>query len=323
MSSKYNTRYVIEDCHEFAHSKKGECLETEYKNCSSLMGWRCEFGHEWTARFGDLINKNSWCGRCYGNERLAIKDANDEAEKRGWKCLSVIYKNNSDPLEWECQFGHRWFASLNNIKKGNGCRYCCGKHWHSLDEAKETASQHNCDCLSEEYKDCDSKLRWKCLICGEEWNRSLYDACYYDRWCGRCSQNIKSKSQRLLMETLEDMLSTRAIENHKGFDWLKTEKLRGKQELDIWFPDIKLAVEYDGEQHFIPTKFSNRMNAEDALNDIQIRDAMKNEKIKQHPEDVRYFVRFNYKEKLTKEYIINKLKECGVPIEANNDLQPS
>ena len=39
------------------------------------------------------------------------------------------------------------------------------------------------------------------------------------------------------------------------------------------------------------------------------RDRLKNKKIHQHPEDVKYFVRFSYKETITKKYVLNKLEK--------------
>ena len=39
---------------------------------------------------------------------------------------------------------------------------------------------------------------------------------------------------------------------------------------------------------------------------------MKNRKIKEHSNDVKYFIRFNYKEDITKKYVINKLKKYRV-----------
>ena len=44
------------------------------------------------------------------------------------------------------------------------------------------------------------------------------------------------------------------------------------------------------------------------------RDKLKNKKIAQNSQDVKYFIRFNYKEKITKEYVIKKLINNNVPI---------
>ena len=53
-------------------------------------------------------------------------------------------------------------------------------------------------------------------------------------------------------------------------------KILGKQELDIYFPEYKIAVEYQGEQHFFPidfggygTKIAERIFRENTQRDIK------------------------------------------------------
>ena len=57
------------------------------------------------------------------------------------------------------------------------------------------------------------------------------------------------------------------------------------------------------------------MKGERGGKEINIRrDKLKNKKIAQNSQDVKYFIRFNYKEKITKEYVIKKLINNNVPI---------
>ena len=57
------TKITIKECQEFAKSKNGECLSTEYKNNSTKMQWKCSKNHTWFAKFGD-IKQGSWCPKC-------------------------------------------------------------------------------------------------------------------------------------------------------------------------------------------------------------------------------------------------------------------
>ena len=94
-------------------------------------------------------------------------------------------------------------------------------------------------------------------------------------------------------------------------------KDKNKLEIDIWVPNIKLAIEYDGEQHFRAVKFSPKQTDKDtkeAFSKLKRRDKIKNKLISQHPKDITYFVRFSYKDKITKEFVLEKLKEHNVPI---------
>ena len=57
---------------------------------------------------------------------------------------------------------------------------------------------------------------------------------------------------------------------------------------------------------------------------IQARDRLKDKLISQHPSDVKYFIRFNYKEfdyrtpvSKIKTIVIDRLKQCNVPLPEN------
>jgi len=56
--------------------------------------------------------------------RLTIEHARKAGELRDGKCLSLDYKNARTKLTWECNKGHRWKASLDNIKSGKWCPVC-------------------------------------------------------------------------------------------------------------------------------------------------------------------------------------------------------
>ena len=94
--------------------------------------------------------------------------------------------------------------------------------------------------------------------------------------------------------------------NYREFGWLK-DKIG--MEIDIWVPHLKLAIEYDGQQHFFPVRFGgiSQERAEDNFKSQKKRDRKKNRLIKAHPEEVNYFIRFKYDEPLDKEYIMNKI----------------
>jgi very-short-patch-repair endonuclease len=83
-----------------------------------------------------------------------------------------------------------------------------------------------------------------------------------------------------------------------------------RQEFDIWVPAIKLVIEYDGRQHFEPVQFGG-INLKRTIKNFErtkFLDYLKNKKVRQHKDDVRYFVRFDYKEKITEESVKNKIK---------------
>jgi len=166
------------------------------------------------------------------------------------------------------------------------------------------------------YTGCKSKITWKCEN-GHIFNKTLQNA--QKNWCCECKDKwfvTQGRLKNILIDVLKDAC---VIINYKGFWWLKLAgKNKKVMEIDIWFPKLQLAIEYDGEQHFRPICFGgvSLSRAKKNFRCIKKRDNVKNKKIAQHPKDVKYFIRFNYKEKskLSKEYVMIKLKENGVPI---------
>ncbi len=88
------------------------------------------------------------------------------------------------------------------------------------------------------------------------------------------------------------------------------------QEIDIYVPKIKLAIEYDGEQHFMPVCFGgiSKERAEYNLKIVKRRDKLKNKKMKKYSKDIKNFVRFCYRDKLTKESVLESLRKKGVSV---------
>lgn len=87
----------IKKAKEYAESKGGECLSTEYINSSSRLTWKCDKGHQWESSY-NLINKGTWCPEC-GKVSISIKNKDKEgliksqeyAISKSGKCLSTEY----------------------------------------------------------------------------------------------------------------------------------------------------------------------------------------------------------------------------------------
>ena len=122
------------------------------------------------------------------------------------------------------------------------------------------------------------------------------------KWCTQCNT---SKGQKLLHRIIEDIFKTEVVSNYKGFGWLKDKR---RLEIDIWVPDIKLAIEYDGEHHFKPINYGGNIErAKVELKKRQARDALKDRLIAEHPNEVRYFLRIPHTAELSPKSILTLL----------------
>lgn len=108
------------------------------------------------------------------------------AGSRGGKCVSALYVNCGVPLLWICANGHRWSAVPSSIRKGTWCPECAGVRRGTIDQMQETAKSRGGKCLSENYRNTATKLRWLCSA-GHEWCASPLQV-KKGHWCPFCAR---------------------------------------------------------------------------------------------------------------------------------------
>lgn len=60
----------IEQAHEAAMARGGQCLSQNYVNSLSKLTWLCHRGHEWTAPLA-AIRVGKWCKQCASMDRIS------------------------------------------------------------------------------------------------------------------------------------------------------------------------------------------------------------------------------------------------------------
>ena len=304
-------KILIEEMRELAKKKDGYCLASEYIDSRTDIVWMCKFGHIWSATYANVAKrKNStWCPQCAGNVVKTIHDCIATASQRNGLCLSTKYENiNSNNLQWQCESGHTWYTSYASIKRGSWCPYCAGKYNNSLEICNKFAENNGGKCISKEYVRAIDLMEWECSK-GHMWKASFNMIKNGGRWCPRC--RLKGKTQKLLFEIIKSLFPKFNVEyNFNKLEWLRTG-IKGKQQFDIFVSEIKLAIEYDGRQHF---EAISCWGGQFGLELTQNLDKIKDKKVEKHREDVRYFIRFNYKDEITKEFVKQKLVNAGVSL---------
>ena len=140
-----------------------------------------------------------------GRPKLGIKIAQDIAVFRRGVCLSGSYENIKAKLKWQCNKGHVWSASLQNIKdNGSWCPYCAGNLSKALQVerpklglkiAQDIAVFRGGVCLSGSYENNRAKLKWQCNK-GHEWSASLTNIKDKGTWCPYCATPGPAKKCR-------------------------------------------------------------------------------------------------------------------------------
>ena len=107
-------------------------------------------------------------------------------------------------------------------------------------------------------------------------------------------------SETELYRSVKDVLAGVEVVREASPIWL------GRQRLDIYVPSLKLAIEYQGEQHFSPVEM---FGGEEALHQTKVRDRRKRQLCEENGVNLIYF-KFN--ESLSPTAVRERLRRTGV-----------
>lgn len=118
------------------------------------------------------------------------------AEQRGGFCRSGVYVNRQSVFLWQCGCGHQWSAKASSIVSGVWCPKCSiirkrqisrerNTQRLTIEEIRQTASKRGGECLSKEYVNCGTNLRWRCKE-GHEWDANP-NSIRRGSWCPFCA----------------------------------------------------------------------------------------------------------------------------------------
>jgi hypothetical protein len=231
---KSNTRLTFKSCKDLAVSKGGKCLSTEYVNNRTKMKWQCNDSHTWeTSR--SSISMGTWCPKCAikknsDNQRSSLNDCQDLAASKGGKCLSTEYENSKTKMKWQCSENHKWENTYSGINSGHWCPKCAIRknaenQRHTIQHCHDAAALKGGKCLSTEYVDAQTKMKWQCSE-KHEWNAVMCKITY-GTWCPKCSYKITADKQRHTIQHCHDLaavkggkcLSTEYINNNTKMLW--------------------------------------------------------------------------------------------------------
>ncbi|WP_198319204.1 zinc-ribbon domain-containing protein [Arenibacter algicola] len=251
---------------------------------SKKVWWKCPKGedHEWKTT---IVHRNNGkgCPICSGHKvakSTSLATLNPGLAKEWHQTRNGdlspydVSPGSSRKVWWKCSIGedHEWKAAINNRNKGSGCAVCVNqtvvdsnclinvypelaKEWHPTKNGNLTPH----DIVSGSNK----KVWWKCPKGKDhEWQTSPSRR-IHGTGCPFCTNPSSTPELRILSElrTIFSIVEHRVIIN--GF------------EVDIYIPELKIGVEYDGKfWHRNKHKQDLRKNNElrDKIKLIRVRD---------------------------------------------------
>ncbi len=111
------------DLKKVCAARGGVCLSELSARSKGMQRFRCQAGHEWESLPATVL-RGGWCRRCCSEKARSLEVAQQQARYYGGQCLSQVYVDAEQDLQWSCGFGHTWFASLAKVRSGSWCREC-------------------------------------------------------------------------------------------------------------------------------------------------------------------------------------------------------
>jgi hypothetical protein len=148
-------------------------------------------------------------------------------------------------------------------------------HYLSLSTAQEIAIERNGECLSDEYKNNSSLLLWQCAE-KHQWTASLHNVKDRGSWCPTCCLPTEAMCGSIIHALFPGYVFCKT-----RLPWLLTAKGEARLEFDLWNAELRLALEYNGRQHYeVVDRF--HPNGEADLRHQQASDARKAEVCEQN-----------------------------------------
>lgn len=216
-------------------------LSTEYTSSQTPLQILCSKGHNIKPSFSEFKRK-ARCNECSRSRKPTIDEINTYIAPKGFKVISTEYKDNSTKLQTQCSKGHVWDICWNNLKNGNGCPYCYGNKKYTFDDIKKNLEQFGYKINQNFYKDVSTKIE---LICPKQ---HRYSVRYHDFLtgvrCSSCSHQTSRAEQEVLDFVKQYYPNSKKV---RFYEVIENQGAKYKnKELDIYVPELRLAIEYCG-----------------------------------------------------------------------------
>jgi hypothetical protein len=106
--------------------------------------------------------------------------------------------------------GHRWVTDAARLFRGHWCPRCRISDRDTLQHMRQVAHERGGACLSSEYRDSSTPLRWRCRE-GHEWSAKP-GTITQGSWCRTCERGFGRSRRRLSIEVMHEMAAERGGE---------------------------------------------------------------------------------------------------------------
>lgn len=253
---------------------------TEYKNSTSKVKMQhiiC--GNEYEVKPNNFLSGKR-CPKCFGAHKKTTEQFKEEVHNLEGDSYSVLggYTNNNTKILMRHNVcGHEYETTPSSFtSKGTRCPKCAGNiKWNTDKFKKEVYNLVDDEYLvNGKYTNTVTKIKMFHRVCGYEWEIAPRSFINNGTRCPKCNE---SKGER----KVSDWLDKNKVKHRIQY---KFEDCKDKSDLPFDFAvfnnkdELILLIEYDGEQHFEPMRYSeNKEKMLSKLKQVQRHDNIKNE----------------------------------------------
>lgn len=269
-----------------------------------------ECQYEWKTAVVN-ISKGTGCLKC--NNSLPI--TNEEFDKRlkakeyPVKRLEPINGMSKLTLFQCTKCLYEWITRPADIMQGKLCRPCGYKRVgqklsYSNEEFDNIIKDRPIKRITD-YNGKDNPMSFQCLNCLHEWTTTPGSIKNGNCGCPACNKYGYNAKMMIDLLTKDSQISFHQEYNIKNINSTTLNNYR----LDIYFPQLKLAIEYNGIQHYQPTIFygMNELQAIKRFEQQQLRDKYIDQFCKDNGITIIWIDWREYQGAKLKQYIMDKI----------------
>lgn len=261
-------KYTLEEIQELVKKRGFELLDTKYVKSTIPMTWKCfTCSYQWQTALGNITRSaDKGCPACKKHRSIyKIEEVHEICKRKNLTCLENKYTHGNIKMKFKCNKCEReWETTFRSIVQNIGCLKCTFNEKMKLNIAhvNNILKDRNIVCLDKKYINAKTPLTFQCCICTNYWTTPFNHIKYSNSGCPHCASY---RSERICRELFQSFIGY-------NFPKKRPKFLKGL-ELDGFCTELKLAFEYQGQQHFEYVPYFHR--EKDALANQQERDQRK------------------------------------------------
>jgi len=217
-------------------------LSGEYFNARLPLRVRCDQGHIYTPTY-DNFSQGHMCSHCARNGKVSLDKLLELLSSLHYEPIDIsTFANSKTKFTIRCDRGHIFQTNWNYLDAGLRCPRCKGGSRIPYEEIKRNIETAGYILLSGLYNNANTKLDMQCPK-GHNFDMT-YGNFYAGHRCPHCNP-MYSKAKKEVLRYVRSIYSGIVMENdnHTIFNELTRRYLH----LDIWLPELKIGIEYNGD----------------------------------------------------------------------------